>query len=102
MVKQRAKIELKGLYIQQMRKRDRAQRNLDNINAAKLKTGRVVPNGMQIKVVPEVPDNEQIIFKHKWAIALTEAEEILSKCIEDHSFRPQTKISKTSPRPLRL
>jgi len=39
---------------------------------------------MQIKVVPEVPDNEQIIFKHKWAIALTEAEEILSKCIEDH------------------
>ena len=35
-----------------MKKRDRAQRN---INAAKLKTGRV-PNGMQIKVVPEVPD----------------------------------------------
>jgi len=52
-----------------MKKRDRAQRNLDNINATKLKTGRVL-NGMQIKVVPEVPDNEQIIFKHKWAIAL--------------------------------
>ena len=34
---ERAKIELKELYINQMRKRDRAQRNLENINAAKLK-----------------------------------------------------------------
>ena len=79
----RAKAELRELYIQQMRKRDRAERNLNNINAAKQKTGRV-PNGMQIKVVPEVPDNEQVIFKHKWAIAITEAEKLLSTCIEDH------------------
>ena len=66
-----------------MRKRDRAERNLNNINATKQKTGRI-PNGMQIKVVPEVPDNQQVIFKHKWAIAITEAEKLLSTCIEDH------------------
>ena len=80
---EKAKTELKEFYIQQTRKRDRAKRNLDNINSAKEKTGRV-PNGMQIKVVPEVPDNEQIIFKHQWAIALTEAEKLLSSCIDNH------------------
>ena len=30
-----------------------------------------VLNGMQIKVMPEVSDNEQIIFEHKLAVAQT-------------------------------
>ena len=38
---------------------------------------------MQIKVIPEVPDNE-ITFKQKWAAALTEAESLLSDCIVKH------------------
>ena len=31
------------------------------------------PNGMQIKAVPEITDNEKIIFKQKWAAVLTKA-----------------------------
>ena len=83
---EKAKKELREAFLQQTRKRDRAQRNLENIRSAIEKTGRV-PNGMQIKVIPEVPDNGQIIFKHEWAVALTEAEGLLSDCIEKHLER---------------
>jgi len=71
------------LLLVQTKKRDRAVRNLGNIHAAIERTGRV-PNGMQIKVIPEVPDNEKILFKQKWAAAFTEAENLLSDCIVKH------------------
>ena len=80
---EKAKKELNDVFLQQTRKRDRAQRNLENIRSAIEKTGRV-PNGMQIKVTLEVPNNEKVIFKHKWAVALTEAKSLLSDCIEEH------------------
>ena len=58
-------------------------RNLNNINNAKEKTGRV-PAGMQIKVTPEVLGCNEIKFQQAWAQALTQAEETLSSCIEEH------------------
>ena len=75
--------ELGNFYTRQMVYRDKASRNLDNINHAKEKNGRV-PVGMQIKVTPEVLGNNDVNFKQAWAQALTEAEGILSSCIEQH------------------
>lgn len=68
-------------YLNQMKLRDRAQQNLDNIRYAKEKYGRV-PGGMQIKVKPKVPANKDVVFCHKWAEALGKAEQLLSDCIE--------------------
>ena len=52
----KAKKELREIYLQQTKKRDWAQRNLENIGSAI--EGRV-PNGMH-KVTPEVLENKQI------------------------------------------
>ena len=82
-VESRAEEELYNHYLKQMRIRDRATKNLENINKAREITGRV-PVGMQIKVTPEVPASEDVIFKHEWAVALAEAEEILANCICKH------------------
>ena len=43
--------ELREFYLKQMRMRDRAARQLRNIQYAKDRSGRV-PTGMQIKVTP--------------------------------------------------
>jgi len=39
---------------------------------------------MQIKVTPEVLGSNEIKFQQAWAQALTQAEETLSSCIEEH------------------
>lgn len=39
---------------------------------------------MQIKITPEVLGNNDVNFKQTWMQALTEAEGILSSCIEQH------------------
>jgi len=44
-----------------MRLQDRAERHLSNIQLARDQSGRV-PAGMQIKVKPEVPGNEDVNF----------------------------------------
>jgi len=75
--------ELSQYYLRQMIYRDKAARNLNNINFAKERNGRV-PVGMQIKVTPEVLGNSDVNFKQAWALAIQEAEETLSVCIEQH------------------
>ena len=75
--------ELTDFYVRQIVLKDRATRNLDNINHAKERNGRV-PVGMQIKVTPEVLGNNEVKFKQAWAQALTQAEDILSTCIVEH------------------
>ena len=87
----KAKQDLHQYYLNQMKLRDRAQRNLDNIRYSKDKYGRV-PGGMQIKVKPEVPANEDVVFRHQWAEALGEADKMLSVCIEQHLTKLIEKI----------
>ena len=87
----KAKQDLHQYYLNQVKLRDRAQRNLDNIRYSKDKYGRV-PGGMQIKVKPEVPANEDVVFRHQWAEALGDAEKMLSVCIEQHLTKLIEKI----------
>jgi len=52
-----------------MKVRDRATRNIRNINYAKERFSRV-PTGMQIRVISEVPASEELEFKREWALKL--------------------------------
>jgi len=70
-------------YVQLIRTRDRAQRNLNNIQYSKNRYGRV-PKGMQIMIKPECPGNEVPAFQQSWAAALSTAESLLSDCMEKH------------------
>jgi len=90
----RLEIELREFYLKQMRMRNRAARQLRNIQYAKDRSGRV-PTGMQIKVTPEVPGSEQVSFQAEWARALASAEEVLSNSISQHlrNFIEQIDIS---------
>ena len=71
--------ELREFYLKQMRLRDRAAKQLYNIEHAKDQSGRV-PTSMQIKARPEVPGNKDIDFQLEWARAISAAEETLSSC----------------------
>ena len=64
-----------------MRLRDRAERQLYNIQQAKDRSDRsgCVPVGMQIKVKP---GNEDVNFQLQWAKAISTAEEALSATTE--------------------
>ena len=86
----RAKKDLVAYYIEQMKLRDRAQRNL---RFAKQKSVRV-PKGMRIRVTPECPANKDPKFCQDWAKALSEAEEILCRCLELHLEQLIIKIDK--------
>lgn len=79
----RALRDLQTGYLQIMRSRDHAQRNLENIRYARNRHGRV-PRGMQIKITPECPGNELPTFQQTWAYALSEAENLLADCMVDH------------------
>ena len=85
--------DLKKGYIQLMRIRDKAQRNLNNIQYSRNQYGRI-PKRMQIKIKPECPDNEAPAFQQSWAAALTTAENLLSDCMEKHLIQLIQNIDK--------
>ena len=70
---EKAKEDLYGYYLKRVSLRDKAETNTDNIQSAKQNTGRV-PADMQIKIQPNVPAKDDVVFCREWAEAVGKAE----------------------------